>query len=324
MRPVFKIVANNTDITNKIKARLISLRITDESGLSSDSLEMQLDDRNNGLTIPATGAELEVSIGYVESGLTLMGLYTVDEVELSAPPATMTIRAKAANMKASLKAQKTRSWHQTTIGDLVSVIAGDHNLIPAVSDALDSVSIDHLDQTEESDLHFLTRLAQQHDAVAKPVNGKLLFVTKGTAKSVSGKAIAPISIHRHHVSGWRLTIAERTKFQAVQAEWQDTDTGQRRSIVAGSGKPVFKLRSTYDDRQAATAAAQAKLMWLNRQGSKGDLTINQGIPTISAETPLVLIDFREGVDGEWIATRVQHSLDNNGLRTTVEFNPPSK
>ena len=46
-----------------------------------------------------------------------MGLYTVDELELSGPPDTLTIRAKAANIRSSLKEHKTRAWDDTTLGD---------------------------------------------------------------------------------------------------------------------------------------------------------------------------------------------------------------
>ena len=47
-----------------------------------------------------------------------MGAYTVDELELSGPPQTLTIRARAADLRQSLKAPKTRAWDATTLGAL--------------------------------------------------------------------------------------------------------------------------------------------------------------------------------------------------------------
>ena len=44
MQPQFKILANQTDITQIIQQRLISIRITDESGIKGDTLDIQLDD----------------------------------------------------------------------------------------------------------------------------------------------------------------------------------------------------------------------------------------------------------------------------------------
>ncbi|SMG67144.1 [weak similarity to] Phage late control D [methanotrophic bacterial endosymbiont of Bathymodiolus sp.] len=40
MRPRFRILANQQDITDTIRDRLLSLRITDEAGNQSDTVEL--------------------------------------------------------------------------------------------------------------------------------------------------------------------------------------------------------------------------------------------------------------------------------------------
>ena len=87
----------------------MSLTVSDRAGLHTDTVEIRLDDREGHIDLPNKGAELKVSIGDKEQGLVQMGLYTVDEIELSGPPDTLIIRAKAANMRSSLKEHKTRS-----------------------------------------------------------------------------------------------------------------------------------------------------------------------------------------------------------------------
>ena len=47
MTPDFNIWAEGNLITGLIKQRLISLRITDEAGINSDSVEICLDDRDS-------------------------------------------------------------------------------------------------------------------------------------------------------------------------------------------------------------------------------------------------------------------------------------
>jgi hypothetical protein len=51
------------------------------------------------------------------------------------------------------------------------------------------IAIEHIDQSNESDLHLLTRLARQHGAVSKPVAGFRGFVSKGEAKSATGQQL---------------------------------------------------------------------------------------------------------------------------------------
>ena len=53
MKPIFKITAGNDDITSKIRSRLLSINISDETGLVSDKAEITLDDSEDILQIPA-------------------------------------------------------------------------------------------------------------------------------------------------------------------------------------------------------------------------------------------------------------------------------
>ena len=89
MQPDFKILADKQDITATIRDRLLSLRVTDEAGTKSDTVEIQLDDRDSKISWPRHGAELEVLLGYRSEGLVRMGHYVVDEIEHSGPPSAL-------------------------------------------------------------------------------------------------------------------------------------------------------------------------------------------------------------------------------------------
>ncbi len=179
MTPVYEVHANNNDITAAIRHRLLSLRVTDETGYQSNAVEIQLDDRGGAIHLPRKGAALEVELGYKETGTARMGSYTLDEVELSGPPDTLTIRAKAADMLSSLKQHKTRSWDDVTISELVDSIAADHGLEAKVGDSIRAITARrHIDQTEESDMHLLKRLSEEYDAESKQAGHLLLFVKR--------------------------------------------------------------------------------------------------------------------------------------------------
>ena len=68
-------------------------------------------------------------------------------------------------------------------------IAGAHGLTPAITEALAEIVIAHIDQTHESDMSFLTRLAKRYDAVMNVKDTHLLFVPIGHGTSVSGKPL---------------------------------------------------------------------------------------------------------------------------------------
>ncbi|NYZ70271.1 hypothetical protein H0A36_30125, partial [Endozoicomonas sp. SM1973] len=84
---------------------LISLELTDEAGIKSDSVTLKLSDPEGNLPIPAKGTKLSVAIQNIH-----MGDFIIDEVSLSGPPNQMTIQAKGANLRDQLRSPKSRSW----------------------------------------------------------------------------------------------------------------------------------------------------------------------------------------------------------------------
>jgi hypothetical protein len=261
---------------------------------------------------------MTVSLGWQGPGVSVQGTYIVDEVELSGPPDTLAIRAKAADMRASLKAQKTRSWDAVSIGELVRQIAAGHGLKARVGSALRGVRIPHLDQTEESDLHLLTRLARDHDAVAKPAGEHLLFVPRGEAASATGQPMPAVDVRLQDVSRWRVTLADRDAYSSVRANWHEPDTGQLRTETAGSGEPAWTLRRAYASASEASEAARAKLAELARGTASLSLKLASGNPAIAAEGVLMLGGFGDGADGSWTCVRVVHRLDRGGYSTQAE------
>jgi phage protein D len=327
MIPEFNILANQKNITGLIRDRLIRITTTDEAGTKSDTVDIVLDDRDGKMKIPPTGAELSVYFGFKGKGMFPIGLYVVDEIVHEGPPDTLIIPAKAADMKKSLKVQKSRSWDNASYDVIVRTIAAEHDLEPKVSPGLSSFVFPHVDQTNESDLHFLTRLAKQHDAIVKPVMGNLVLVPRGEAKSVSGQSLETVSLTRGDLSdqnGWRYQAADRGKYDSVKAFWQNKDTSQRVEEVVGSEGRAFTLRHTYPNAQEARSAAKAKLDALSRGEATLELSTAIGMPNVRAEGKIILSGVRDKIDGEWSVTRVEHTFDTSGFKTRIEAETPKK
>ncbi|MCR2730891.1 contractile injection system protein, VgrG/Pvc8 family, partial [Salmonella enterica] len=64
--------------------------------------------------------------------------------------------------------QKSRSWDDVSLGDIVKTVASDNGLIPKVAGALANIAVGHLDQVNESDAALMTRLASRFNAISKP------------------------------------------------------------------------------------------------------------------------------------------------------------
>lgn len=319
MQTSYKITVEGRDITPTVAGRLLSAEIVDQAGVKSDRLTLVLDDRDQVLELPRTGAKLEVWLGYVDQALVRMGAFVVDEVDVIGPAREMTIRANAADMTGGIKAPKERSWHQKTLGDIVRTIAGEHRLQPAVAAELASIQLGHVDQTE-SDMQLLQRLCADHDATCKVADSRLVVAKRAGGKTTGGKDLPPVVLDPGQCERWSATLADRGKYKSVKAYWQDKGQGQRRAETAGSGDPALELRNSYASQDEARRAADSRLKSLSRGTAKVSIAGLIGDPTMAAERPATLVGFRAGIDGDgWVINSVTHTFNSDGYTCALDI-----
>lgn len=316
MREVdFKIIANQNDITAKIRDRLMRLTLNDSAGIENDSAEIELDNRDEAIAPPPTGAELDIYIGYVGE-LVFKGTYTVDELSEPLDVDTFTIRAQAAKMKGSFKAPRDDSYDNITLGDLVQQVGERHGYEVSVESSLIGILFPHIDQRAESDSNLLTRLARENGAMFKVAANKLLLVPKQKGKTASGKDLPIIEItDRAHSTG-SITIQDREDYQRVVAYWFDEAKQEKQSESAGSGKPEFVIKKTHTDQAAAQAAASAKLAELQRGNAKLNMTRPLD-PLIVAEGFLQVRNHKRSANGRWLVENASHTIEPGSVAQTT-------
>jgi len=173
LTPDFMLTVNLKDVTANIRDRLISLTLTDNRGFEADQLDVELDNADGQLAMPVRGAVVTLFLGWKGQSLIGKGSFTVDEVEHHGAPDTMTIRARSADFRGSLNSRREVSYHETTLGDIVTQIASRNKLKPMMADGFAGIAVAHIDQTQETDAKFLTRLATLYGAVAAVKAGRL-------------------------------------------------------------------------------------------------------------------------------------------------------
>ncbi|MFP3016362.1 MAG: phage tail protein [Wolbachia sp.] len=300
------------DKCESIKDRVISLRLTDESGTIDDVVEVCVDYRDENIDIPN---ELSIVLGYKETGVVPMGIYTVNEITVQSPPKTLLIKAHATNLRLSLKEKVSKEWHQITLGNLVNEIAEKHGYGCRVAEEFENVLIPHINQTEESDISLLTKIAIEREAMAKLAGGYILFIPKGKAKSATGKALGTTAIRPQDTINWKVHFTV-SRYTSVIAKWHSYEKGETMSETAGTGSPSYTIQTLYSNVESAISAANAKLKQLKRNNAVLDITM-PGNPELFAEAKLNLIAFNQAVDGEWIVNRAEHTLNSSGYLTML-------
>ncbi len=302
MKPRVEVSIDGVPVAGHFYERLLSLTVTDEEGMKSDTVDIELNDGPpNFLAIPRKGAIISVKMGFGDD-LVPKGVFTADKVNVDCLPYKMSISGKAADLRSGkLKERQERSWDKTKLGDILSQIASESGLSPAVDEDLAGFQYEWLAQQDESNINFLRRLAERHNGLFAVKQKRLIFTRLGSGLSASGAALGSVILtpEKIKVGSLKVEINDRTKYSKVVAYYQDSDKAERVEIEADAdadGDSVYRLPEPYASPAEADKAAQAKAKELQRGEGSVSVTVI-GDAGIDAGLPLLFANIRPGVDG---------------------------
>lgn len=337
-------------------SRIISISLTDKRGFEADELTIELDDHDGTIAIPKTGSKITLKLGYKETGLVEKGEYLVSEFTASGSPDRLSITARAADLAEALAEQVEKSWHKQTLYQIIETIAKKHKYEYIISKDYQNQKIEHIDQTNESDASFMSRLAEQYDAIATIKNGKLLFIPAGESQTASGQPIQPTTIARASGDSHSFTYSSSNSYQAVRAYYTDKKTGQKKEVIVNKdnaypnkkttqqtktvkgktfkakkkendnpkvnteGQKIKTLRHLYATESGAWSGARGAFKKIQRGVAEFSITLAVGRPDLYPETPAVVQGFKPEIDAEaWLITEVSHKIDSGGYTASIQF-----
>lgn len=234
------------------------------------------------LELPNTEAKVTISLGYQEKGLTKIGTYYVKEITFDGARRTIKIVANA--LPKSMRSQKTKT-NDVKLNEYMASVDLDSEL----SEDYEGIDLSDNPQFGESDINYLTRIANKVGAVAKPTDNHLIFSEDMTAKSVSGKSLPTKYIEASEVANY-------------SCNFKETET---------------ELNEIFSSEKDALAAVQAKGKRIEKNNKTFRFT-TEGRPDLFAEGPIILRGFPIKIPTNWIISRVEHTLNSCGFVSNVE------
>lgn len=356
LTPAAELTIDGRRFGTQAMSRIISISLTDKRGFEADELTIELDDHDGTIAIPKTGSKITLKLGYKETGLVEKGEYLVSEFTAAGSPDRLSITARAADLAEALAEQVEKSWHKQTLYQIIETIAKKHKYEYIISKDFQSQKIEHIDQTNESDANFMSRLAEQYDAIATIKNGKLLFIPAGESQTASGQPIQPTTITRASGDSHSFTYSSSNSYQAVRAYYTDKKTGQKKEVIVNKdnaypnkkttqqtksvkgktfkakkkendnqkvnteGQKIKTLRHLYATESGAWSGARGAFKKIQRGVAEFSITLAVGRPDLYPETPAVVQGFKPEIDAEaWLITEVSHKIDSGGYTAGIQF-----
>lgn len=314
MQPARKIVINGNDRTVEYNRYFVSLELTDEAGLSSDSLTITLND-DGQLTFPTKKSELQIWTGCKKpeepAVLQYRGLFSIDDVMLSFPTRQITITASAARMRGSFVAPKDQTWEQVTLGDLAQTVASRNGFTLNISADLKAKVVEYHDQKSQSDADMLTRLVELYGGTLKAADNQLVIFAKGDGRNVSGQDLPPVPVYLNQQTRGTVRLSGRNHYASVAAHYA-VDGGQE-TVATSDAQPQKMLPTRYENRELAVAAVKSELIKLERKQFEFRMNRMPGNPELRAERMVDIAGHgRSEIDGLWVIKTLTETQDSTG------------
>jgi phage protein D len=326
-QPFYSIKTSGNEIAKKLRDRLVEVSVTQRCGLVSDICHVKFDNLPSAqIKLPKETDTIEIAMGYksgtedTDTELVGLGKYTVGEFHVRGPIRALDIYGNKLNWHEGFKSPKAVTWESTDetplfLSDLVRAIASNHGFDAAVAQEYNQVVLPHIEQSE-SDMQLLSRLAIQHDAFMKVIEEKLLFMPKGTGKTLSGKSTKAAVITSSQLVDWRFKQQHSQLIKSVKAKYYDFEQATQEVEEQGNGDPSYQLPYIFADKASAQAAAKGKLQQFKRTQQVMCISI-WGNPNIKAGSVLKIEDESSPTNGSWFVDTVQHVINGSGFLSFV-------
>ena len=321
-RPLYKIEVDGRDVTGGFNDRATDLKVTLYDGMQADDFHAVFDDRDWRLKPPRKGAILKCWMDDGRHGLALMGTFKIKGRRRHFDKdkgRVLELSGKSADVQKSMKSPRSGEYkHGTTYQQLADEVAGRHGLTAKVSASIANEVVGWEPQTEESDLHLMTRLAREIDAVVQWANGKLILLAR------DDQTMAPLSLRERDFISCDANDDDRDKHGKSGATYHEKGKNRRGRVAHDNDDedvgdaPEAGLRNASPSKGRAKLAAKGKTRKLQR-GESGVAGMMTGDTTVVAGLPAVIAWGVELFDGDWHIKQAEHHINKDaGYKTSIK------
>lgn len=314
-RAWLKILYNTKDISNDITPHLKSFSFNDVMDGEADDIDITLEDRAElwqGDWLPERGDTLKVSImtlnwrSLAEGEKELpLGLFEIDEVEISKPPSEVKIKAVSVPDNTELRGtDKSRRWENTTLGTILQDIAGGAQM-ELFYDG-DDPSIDRVEQSQQSDLSFLAKLLKDYGLALKVSDRKLIVFDEQDYEEA-----APVrTIRKSALAAFSLRASTREIYRGCHVKYQKSDDDEiiEYTFVPDEEKKgkMLEVNEEVESVEAAEKLARKKLREMNCNEVTVSLHLMGDFDLLAGNT--VMLAGFHSFDGKYIITKGSHDI----------------
>ncbi|OJU86421.1 MAG: hypothetical protein BGO06_26265, partial [Shinella sp. 65-6] len=299
-------IVGGQNISVALAPLLISLNVSDKSGMSSDSASIEIDDTNGALLLPTVREPVTIKLGWEGEGIGTVFDGTVDEVRArgSRSGRTITVTARSIDTRSEVKRAQRRHFDDATIEEAMQAAGKTAGVEVTVDPAFASIKRPYMALDDESFLAFGERMAHELGGTFKVVGARAVLAKRNGGVNPAGQALPVVTaawgqnLHSYDLTPSKGRAVEKETatrwYDPKAAEWkvQKAETGTEGGMTTKTG------RYSEADQDGAKHKAAADAAESDRRSGGGSVTIEGNIGA-QPEGECMVSGCRPGVDGTY-------------------------
>ena len=315
------LVYNGANATGQIAPYLASFQYTDIASDSSDSINIEINDRDHmwiGPWYPVKGDKLKPTI-LVENwegggGMAALpcGTFCVDDFSFQGGPIRLSMEAVAIPADTGFKeTERTETYENTNLQEIGQTIAGRAGI--ALFFEASNVSIEKVEQNNQADCAFYNDLVKKYGLALKIYDDKLVVFSEADYESKGPKAIlTPADFD----PGWTFNTKTTGTYTGVKYQYANSDKNKTFTVTAGTEGRTLDCNEPADNLTEATAIALAAVNNANKGTTTMSITM-KAIPGLIA-SDCIQIQGLKRLDGKYYIEKITHSV-GSGYKMTLDL-----
>lgn len=221
---------SKTDATNDVMHDLLSFSYDDREADQADEISLTVKDEKGkwaGSWKPDGGETIRAYIKGSTCPKLFCGKFYVDSMRVSGSPRVCEIRAVSIPLKAPIRRRLvTKAWENYTLKGILKEIAAKAEIY-FYFEVEEDPEYDRLDQKEESDLAFLSRLCQDAGLSIKVTDDTIVIFDQSRYEKM--EPVCEVELGVSDVLSWDFQTTQSDTYKSCVVSWRDIKKKKRKS-----------------------------------------------------------------------------------------------
>lgn len=221
---------SKTDATNDVMPDLLSFSYDDREADQADEISLTVKDEKGkwaGSWKPDGGETIRAYIKGSTCPKLFCGKFYVDSMRVSGSPRVYEIRAVSIPLKAPIRRRLvTKAWENYTLKGILKEIAAKAEIY-FYFEVEEDPEYDRLDQKEESDLAFLSRLCQDAGLSIKVTDDTIVIFDQSRYEKM--EPVCEVELGVSDVLSWDFQTTQSDTYKSCVVSWRDIKKKKRKS-----------------------------------------------------------------------------------------------